>query len=36
MHKVVVDTNIFISAVIKEQSNPGRVLNLVKEPLAKC
>jgi putative PIN family toxin of toxin-antitoxin system len=31
MHKVVVDTNIFISAVIKEQSNPGRVLNLVKE-----
>jgi len=31
MHKVVVDTNIFISAVIKERSNPGRVLNLVKE-----
>ena len=31
MHKVVVDTNIFISAVIKERSKPGQLLNLVKE-----
>ena len=31
MLKVVVDANIFVSATIKDQSNPAWVLNLVKE-----
>lgn len=31
MYKIVLDTNIFISAVLKKQSNPGRIIDLVKE-----
>ena len=31
MHKIVLDTNVFISAVIKNQSNPGHLIDLVKE-----
>jgi len=30
MLRVVIDTNIFISAVLKPQSNPGLILNLVR------
>ena len=30
MIKVVLDTNIFVSAVIKPDSNPGRILELVR------
>lgn len=31
MHKIVLDTNIFVSALIKNQSNPGHIIDLVKE-----
>ena len=30
MHKVVFDTNVFISAIIKGKSNPGRLLDMVR------
>lgn len=31
MHKVVLDTNIFVSAILKSQSNPGHIIDLVRE-----
>lgn len=31
MRKIVLDTNIFVSAVLKSQSNPGHILDLIRE-----
>jgi predicted nucleic acid-binding protein len=31
MIKIVLDANVFVSAVIKSPSNPARILELVKE-----
>jgi putative PIN family toxin of toxin-antitoxin system len=31
MHKIVLDTNIFVSAILKNQSNPGHIIDLIKE-----
>jgi uncharacterized protein len=34
MYKIVLDANVFVSAVIKGQSNPGRILDLVRKEKA--